>query len=230
MLFDLRSRGRKRAVRVTYSLIALLFLFGFIFVGVGTGLNGNLNFFEAIGGKGGGGNFTAAVEKARKRTHKEPQSASAWAALVQAELHEAGESKYTDEATGGYTPAGRKLLPAIRSAWERYLTVEPKNPSAELAKRMMVVLGEGGLDEAKGAVAALQIAIASEPNNDTLYADLAEYAYQAGNAREGDLASEKAIALAPASERAHLKGVLAALKKNGGRTSAAGTASSSEGG
>lgn len=230
MLFDLRSRGRRRTVQVTYTLIALLFLFGFIFVGVGTGLNGNLNFFGAIGGESGGGNFTAAVEKARKRTHREPQSAAAWAALVQAQLRQAAEPKYTQESTGGYTAAGHKLLPAIKASWERYLAVEPKNPNVELAKRMMVVLGEGGLDEAKAAVAALQIAIAAEPSNDVLYADLAQYAYQAGNPREGDLASEKALALAPESERAHLKGVLAALKKNGGKTSQAGTASSEEGG
>jgi len=60
----------------------------------------------------------------------------------------------------------------------------------------------------------MQIAVAAEPTVAALYADLAEYAYKAHNTREGDLASEKAVALTPASERTRVKNVLAEVKAN----------------
>ena len=59
------------------------------------------------------------------------------------------------------------------------------------------MLGEGGAEQPKAEVQALQIVIPAEPPSVVLYTELAQYAYQAGNTRQGDLAAEKAIALAP---------------------------------
>jgi hypothetical protein len=97
---------------------------------------------------------------------------------------------------------------------------------------MVNVLGEGGAEAPTAEVQALQIVIAAQPPSAALYAALAQYAYQAGNKRQGDLASEKAVALAPAAQRAQLKGELAAMKKNGGHppSSAAANAEGGEGG
>ena len=94
-----------------------------------------------------------------------------------------------------------------------------------LAHKMLGVLGEGGTEQPKAMVQALQIVIPAEPPSVVLYTELAQYSYQAGNTRQADLAAEKAIALSPKSERARVKGVLAALKKNGGHTSAQSTGS-----
>ncbi len=66
----------------------------------------------------------------------------------------------------------------------------------------------------------LQLVVAAEPKNASYYAALAEYAYKAKNARVGDLASTKAVSLAPATDRARVKTELEAVKKypNGGQT------------
>ncbi|MDE3070050.1 MAG: hypothetical protein KGJ43_04920 [Acidobacteriota bacterium] len=230
MLFDLKSAGRRRTVKVVYAGLIGLFLFTFIFIGVGTGLNGGLNFFESINKNSGGGSYGGQVEKAEKRTKREPQSAAAWAALIQAQLRESSGSEFSNQNQVGFTKQGKKLIAKIQRSWERYLTLEPKNPSVELAKRMLTVLGEEGLDQPAAAVAALEIVVAAEPNNKASYAQLAEYAYQAGNKRQGDLAAERALALAPKDERARLKGELAALKKNGGHaSSSAGSSAGEEG-
>ena len=58
------------------------------------------------------------------------------------------------------------------------------------------------------------MAASARPTSTSLWAALAEYAYKAHNVRVGDLASEKAVSLAPAAQRAQLKNQLAALRKN----------------
>jgi hypothetical protein len=227
MLFDLRSRGRRRTVRVVYGGIAVLFLLGFVGFGVGSGLGGNFNVGELLG-KGGGHSYASQVSKARKQTQREPGNPAAWKYRTESELLEAREGAYTNSSTGGYTAEGRKLLPKIQRSWERYVALEPKNPSPELAHKMLGILGEEGLDQPAATVQALQIAIAAEPSSRALYAELAQYAYQAGNKRQGELASEKALSLTPKSEQARLRGELAALKKNGGHLSSAATTAGAE--
>ena len=53
-----------------------------------------------------------------------------------------------------------------------------------------------------------------EPNNASYYAALAEYAYKAKNTRVGDLATEKAVKLAPAADRTRVKAELESVKKS----------------
>ena len=79
---------------------------------------------------------------------------------------------------------------------------------------MLNVYGEGGLDEPAQAVDVLQLVVAAEPKNAAYYAQLAVYAYRAKNAGLGDLASEKAVSLAPAAQKVRLKNELAEIKKN----------------
>ncbi len=225
MLFDVRSPGRRRTTRALFFGIAIIFLLGFVGLGVGAGLGTNLNLGEALSGGGGSGkSYATQVAKAKKRTAREPASAAAWAALVEAELFEAGESSYSDQSTGGYTSAGKKLLPQIQHSWERYLAVEPKNPSPALAHRMLGPLSEEGLDQASAEVQALQIVFGAEaPAGEEAFAQyltLAQYAYQANEQDVAKLASEKALAIAPKSDRATIRGELATLKKDKGHVSA----------
>jgi hypothetical protein len=228
MLFDVRSRGRRTTVRVVYAGIAILFAVTFIGAGVGTGFGGNFNIGELFNSSSPKA-YTSEVAKAQKATQREPNSAAAWAHLVEAQLHQAGESEYSNQSTGGFTSKGKQLLAHVQRSWERYLALEPNNPSPQLAHKMINVLGEGGAEQPAAEVGALQIVVAAEPPSAALYSELAQYAYQAGNTRQGDLASEKAISLAPQAQRAELKGELAALKKNKGRPPSS-SASTSEGG
>jgi hypothetical protein len=224
MLFDLRSRGRRTTVRVVYGGLAALFLLAFVGLGVGTGFGGSFNISEIFGSKGGSAAYGARVAAARKRTQREPQSAAAWAARTEAELLQASESEYSNATTGGYTSKGKHYLTGLQKSWEEYLHLEPKSPSPHLAHRMVVVLGEGAAEQPAAEVQALQIVIAAEPPSAALFAELAQYAYQAGNKRQGDLAAAKALALVPKAEHARLKGELAALKKNNGHPSSAANA------
>jgi hypothetical protein len=228
MLFDLRSRGRRTTVRVVYGGIAIIFVIAFVGAGVGTGFGGNFSVGELFGG-GSSKTYTSVVQAAEKRTKREPSNPAAWQALVEAQLRQSSESEYSNQTTGGFTGKGKQLLAHIQQSWERYLAVEAKNPSASLAHRMIVVLGEGGTESPAAAVRALQIVIPAEPPSVILYTELAQYSYQAGNTRQADLAAEKAIALAPKSERARVKGVLAALKKNKGHPNSASAESEAAG-
>ena len=229
MLFDLRSRGRRTTVRVVYGGIAIIFVIAFVGAGVGTGFGGNFSVGELLGGGGSSKTYTSVVQAAEKRTKHEPSNPAAWQALAEAQLRQSSESEYSNQTTGGFTGKGKQLLAHVQQSWEHYLQLEPKNPSPALAHRMIVVLGEGGVESPAAAVRALQIVIPSEAPSVVLYTELAQYSYQAGNTRQADLAAEKAISLSPQSERARVKGVLAALKKNGGHPNSSSAASEAAG-
>jgi hypothetical protein len=215
MLFDLRGRHRRRAVKVLYIGLALLIGGGLILFGVGAGGSGGGLLNAATENSGSGGtSFSSQIKKYEKLTQKEPKNLAAWEKLTLAELHESGGEKYTT-SSGAITSAGKKLFAKASRSWESYLALNPPKPSVELAKLMLNVYGTEGLDEPSSAVQALQLIVEVEPNSASYFAELAEYAYKANNKRVGDLASAKAVELAPANERARLKTELEEAKKNG---------------
>jgi len=213
MLFDLRGRGRRRIVRVIYGGLAVLFGSGLVLFGVG-GFGGTGILTSLTGGEGSNhASFSSKIEKYRKLTRKQPDNTSAWEALAKNLLHEASGEAYIT-STGEATAKGKEYFREAAQAWSSYIALKPPKPNPELALLMVSVYGEGGLNEPSKAVEVLQIVVAERPNVASLYADLAEYAYRAHNTREGDLASEKAVALAPASERTKVKDALAEVKTN----------------
>jgi hypothetical protein len=234
MLFDLRGRGRRRTVQVIYAGLALLIGAGLVFFGVGAGVGGGGLLNSLTGSEGSSSaSFSAQINKYKKLTHQQPSSAYAWEQLTLAQLHEAGGEAYVTRT--GATTKGKELYRQIAQSWNHYLTLNPSNPSIPLAKEVVTVFGEEGLNEPAEAVKVLQTIVAAEPTNGVYYRFLAEYAYKAHNTRIGDLASEKAVALAPASERKELKSELAEVKKNpsgtsGGATSTSGAASTGSAG
>ena len=141
--------------------------------------------------------------------------------LTQEQLSQAGGTAYTE---GNHlTSSGRELYAATARSWERYLALNPKEPSLKLAKRMVAIFDEEGLNQPANAVIAYQIIVAAEPQNAAAYTHMAEFAYKAKNNRVGDLAARKAVELAPAAERTRLKRELEALKKGGGEETLTGT-------
>jgi hypothetical protein len=213
MLFDLRGRGRRRAVKVIYIGLALLFMLGFVGFGVGGGFGGT-GILSALSKEENGGNasYSSQVKKYRKLTEKQPSDAGAWEGLAKALLHEVGAQE--DVTANGLNAKGRELYKQASQAWSSYIALNPPKPNAELAQLMEAAYSEEGLDEPAKEVEVLQIAVVVRPTDAALYAQLAEYAYKAHNVRVGDLASEKAVSLAPASQRARLKDELAEVKKN----------------
>ena len=221
MLFDLRGRHRRRAVKVLYVGLALLIGGGLILFGVGAGGGGGGLLNAATESEStGGASFSKQIKKYEKTLQTDPKNTAAWEKLTLAELHEAGGEAFTNATTGAVTPKGKELFAKASRSWESYLAQNPPKPSTELAKLMLRVYGAEGLNEPSSAVQVLQLVVATEPNNASYYAQLAEYAYKAKNVRVGDLASEKAVSLAPASERTRVKQELEAVKKSpeGGET------------
>jgi hypothetical protein len=221
MLFDLRGRHRRRAVKVLYVGLALLIGGGLILFGVGAGTGGGglLNAATESGGSGGS-TFASQIKKYEKTLQKDPKNATAWEKLTLAELHESGGEAYANATTGAPTTKGKELFAKASRSWESYLAQNPPKPSTELAKLMLRVYGAEGLNQAASAVQVLQLIVAAEPNSAAYYAQLAEYAYKAKNTRVGDLASSKAVSLAPSTDRARIKQELEAVKKSpsGGET------------
>ncbi|HEY2142365.1 MAG TPA: hypothetical protein VGG98_09940 [Solirubrobacteraceae bacterium] len=219
MLFDLRGRHRRRAVRMIYVGLALLMGVGFIGFGVGGGVGGGGILNSGSGNEGAGSaSFSSQIKKYTKLTQKQPGNVAAWEKLTTAQLHEAGGEAYV--ANNQLTSKGKELFSQIAHSWNSYIALNPPKPSPELAQQMVRVFGEEGLNQPAAAVAVLQIVVAAKPQNAAFYGALAQYAYKAKNTREGDLAAAKAVSLAPAAQRPRLKTELAALKKNpsGGET------------
>jgi hypothetical protein len=220
MLFDLRGRGRRRAVRVLYIGLAVLIGVGLVGFGVGGGLGGGGLLNATSNNEGGGGaSFASQIKKYEKQTKVAPSNPAGWENLAKALLHEAGNEGYVT-STGAPTGKGKELFKRASQAWTAYLALNPPKTNAELAQLVYRVYGEEGLNEPAKAVQALQIVVEARPDSAAYYAQLSEFAYKAKNERVGDLAAAKAVSLAPASSRARIKTELAEIKKypNGGQT------------
>lgn len=218
MLFDLRGRGRRRAVRVIYVGLAILMGSGLVLFGVGSfGGGGVLSNLSGSEGSNSA-SFSNQIKKYKKITQQQPGNLSAWEHLTENLLHEAGGEAYVTST--GVTSKGKELFAQASQAWTSYLALNPPKPSSKLAQLMLTVYGEEALNQPAKAVEVLQIVVAARPNSAALYAQLAQYAYKAKNVRVGDLASEKAVSLAPASEKARVKKELAEVKAepSGGKT------------
>jgi hypothetical protein len=214
MLFDLRGRGRRRTVRVLYTGLALLMGVGLVGFGIGGGF-GSGGLFNSLTNNEGSSSasFSSQIKKYRKLTQEHPSDASAWENLAKYLYHEGGSEPYTTSA-GEVTGKGKELFKQVAQAWSSYIALDPSKPNSELVQLMTNVYTELGLNEPAKEVEVLQLAIVDRPTSTSLYAQLAEYAYKAKNTRIGDLASEKAVSLAPATDRTRLKKELAEVKAN----------------
>jgi hypothetical protein len=223
MLFDIRSRGRRRTVQGVYLGLALLLGGGLILFGVGTG-NGVGGLLNGIGGNGSSSSkpvVSQAEKSALRQTQLDPSSPAAWAALVQARYESAGQD--SNATTGAYTSAGLQELQGASQAWQHYLTLT-KSPNWTLAELMAQAYDK--LGDYSQEASAWQIVTAANPTAATYYEDLAAAAWKAKDARLGDLASTRAISLTPKAQQAAVKSELQQLKTQGTTGSTSSTGSS----
>jgi hypothetical protein len=221
MLFDLRSRGRRRTVQAVYLVLALVLGGGLVLFGVGNG-NGVGGILNAFNGSGNGGVQSAFVSKqeqvAVRQTKLKPTDPVAWSALVKARYAAAAQGTNFDTATNNYTAAGRKVLGQATQAWERYLKLA-KKPDASLA--VLAARAYDATGSFKNEATTWEIVTAANPTVSTYFENLALAAWQAGETNLGDLASAKAVSVAPKATRFELKHTLSQL-----RTQALGAAAS----
>jgi tetratricopeptide (TPR) repeat protein len=221
VLFDLRSSGRRRTVKVVYITLAFLMGGGLIFFGIGggTALNGGL--FDAFNGNSGGSSpddrfqkqETALVAKVRAN----PRDAAAYGELARVRYQLAGQGGNYDPSTNAFTAAGKAELRQAAAAWEKHLALSGDTPDPRVASLMVQAYAALG-DYSKASTA--QEVVAEDRNSAGAYSQLALLAYQAGQTRKGDLASAKAVALTPKDERKTVKAQLDAAKQQA--TSASG--------
>jgi hypothetical protein len=193
MLFDLRSRGRRRTVQVIYAFLALIMLGGLLLVGVGTGSGGGiLNAFTNNGSGGGSsGAVKSAFEKqALKLTKEQPNNPAAWAKLIQAEY-----SDYTSQTKSG--PA-KQALTDLTNSYTHYLTLTktPDPDTALLASRAYALL-----QNYKAASAAKEIFANANPTSANAFECWAMAATAAKQTRIAQLATAKAISLVPKAQQ-----------------------------
>src|SRR5215210_7495329 len=108
MLFDLRSSGRRRMVKIVYLTLAFLMGGGLVLFGIGGGgaLSGGL--VDAITESNGGGGsgverFRDAEEKATAAARANPDDAGLWAAVARARFNLAASGDNIDPNTGAFT-------------------------------------------------------------------------------------------------------------------------------
>src|SRR6201999_2713942 len=134
MLFDLRSAGRRRMVKVVYFGLAALMFMGFVFFGVGSsGLGGSIG--DLFSNNQGGGDSAAQkrletqVQTASTKANAAPTVPGNWAALAQARVRLAGLDVTTDASgNSDYNAAGKNQLKAAGDAWNKYLALNPPKP------------------------------------------------------------------------------------------------------
>jgi hypothetical protein len=233
MLFDLRSRGRRRTIQTVYLGLALLMGGGLVLfgVGAGNGFGGILNAFTG----GSSGNSTSVVSQqekdALKATKLRPSDPQGWAALTQARFTSAEQgSNYNPNIVsstgqvGDFTSSGKKELTAATQAWQRYIALT-KTPDANLA--LLVARAYDTTGDYANEATTYEIVTAANPTTATYFEYLAVAAYKAKETRKGDLAAAKAISLTPAQQQSSVKQQLAQAKAQA--TGATGTATGATG-
>jgi hypothetical protein len=223
VLFDLRSSGRRRTVKVVYITLAFLMGAGLVFFGIGggTALNGGL--FDAFSGNGGGGSPDTRFQKQEQalvaKVRANPQDAAALAQLARVRVQLAGQGDNYDANTNQYTADGKAELRQAASAWAKHLALAGEKPDPRVASLM--VQAYSALNDATNATAAQEV-VAEDRDSTGAYSTLALLAYQAGQARKGDLAAAKAIELAPKDQRKTIKAQLDQAKAQAAAASAGG--------
>ena len=214
MLFDLRGSGRRRVVKIVYITLAFLMGGGLVLFGIGGGgaLPGGLVDAITQGGTGDDSTdrFVKQEQAATAKARANPTDAALWAAVARARFNLANAGENVDQNTGNYTDAGAEQLRAAGRAWEEHVKLAGDKPDSRVASLM--VQAYAGLNQLDKATRAQEI-IAEDRNSAGAYATLAQFAYQAGQARKGDLAAKKALDLTEPDMREALKGQLDAAKQ-----------------
>ncbi len=215
MLFDLRSRGRRRTVQAVYLFLAILIGGGLVLfgVGAGNGLGGLLNGLTGNGSTAGQQSAVSQAEKsAIKTTQLNPKSAAAWATLIQARWSNASANGADfNSSTGQFTTAGKQELTALTQDYQRYkgLTQQPDPTIAILAARAYQYLANYA-----SAASTWSDITAANPNQASAFECLAANSYAANQTRTGDLASAKALSLVPKVQRTLLQQRINQAKTN----------------
>lgn len=218
MIFDLKGK-RRRFVQGTYLTLAVLMGGGLVLFGIGGGsLNGGLlNAFTGGGGSSSGDKqIQQRIDNAQRQLAANPQNQAALQEIIRDNYQLATLS--ADQTTGAFSADGKKNLLQASTAWQRYLATNPAKPNFTLAS-LMTQAYQGLGDYTKAEKAALIVADA-QPSS-AAYLRVIQYASLAKppDTRTVDLASQKALDLAPKGQRSSVKKQIQAVKATATGTS-----------
>ena len=200
MLFDLKGR-RRRVVQATYLMLAILMGGGLVFFGIGGDVSGGL--FDAFSDRSSSGSSLVRdrIEDNEAKLETNPKNEAALKALVR-DWYQLANEEITDQQT--YTEEGMERLAEADDAWKRYLAVEKKKPEPSLAAFMVQIYLPTALNQAADGAPAAEILADAQPNAQA-YLQLTQFAAAAGEKRKAELAGQKAVELAPKSQRSTVK-------------------------
>jgi hypothetical protein len=210
MLFDLRGRGRRRVVQVIYLCLAILMGGGLVLFGIGGNTNGGLfDAFSSDNNTPKSTTYTKDIERIEKQLKVTPKNPALWARMASLRLAEGGARGAFDGNKDGLAE-----FQQAATAWNRYQALKPPKTDLSVARQMINVYGQTGLNEPDKAVGVMDIIIdQTDPPEADLYKQYALLAFTAGQSRKGDLAITKAVALSPPADRKQVKDSLEALKQ-----------------
>ena len=209
MLFDLRGR-RRRAVQVTYLMLALLMGGGLVLFGIGGDVSGGLvDAFKSGDSGGDNSQLEERIERNEKRLAASPANEALLAALVRDNF--ALASARLESGATEFPPEAKADLRKASTYWVRYVDAVDK-PSDSLARLALQIYDPAGLDQPKQAQRAMQI-VAERQNDFQAYLALVQRAVTAGDTRTADLAGQKAVDLAPKDLRKQVEKQVEQLKK-----------------
>lgn len=217
MLFDLRSRRRKRVVKTVYVFLAVLIGVGLVGFGVGTGSGFGNSISQLFGGGGGTPtgdvHYINALKAAEKKVKASPDNPALWAAVGKA-AYLVATLPDNYNSTAGYYQSGHVQLAVLKNAWTRYLALAPANPDLLLAREVASAFGDppGGIADYPTAESAQEVVVTGAPATYQAYDLLAYYAYLAHQTATGDQAAAKSIALAPKSQKTTITSSLKEVK------------------
>src|SRR3954447_23895720 len=127
MLFDLRGR-RRRAVQVTYLMLALLMGGGLVLFGVGGDVSGGLlDAFKGGGGSAGDSALNDRIKKEEERLQTRPRNEVLLQTLVRDYYSNATQTR---QSGATFPPEAKDDLRKAGAYWDRYMGVaERPNPS-----------------------------------------------------------------------------------------------------
>jgi hypothetical protein len=209
MLFDLRGR-RRRAVQVTYLMLALLMGGGLVLFGVGGSVSGGLlDAFKGGGGPSANSALQDRIDKQEQRLQAHPGNEQLLASLVRDYYSEATSQR--ESGSTGFPADAKDDLRKAGAYWQRYLAAADK-PSPAVAGYAIQVYDVAALNKPKDAQKAAAI-LAEDAGDTAAYLRLVSYAARAGDTRTADLATQKAVDLAPKAQRKLVKKQAEAIKK-----------------
>ena len=200
MLFDLRGRGRRRTVQAIYLTLAVLMGGGLVLFGIGGDVQGGLVDAFQEGGGDASGQLADQLESAEERARTNPRDPAAWAALAQARYQVASTGDTVDPNTGIPNAEGRERLQGAAQAWQRHVQLAGERPDPTVAA--VIANAYSALGQFGQAANAWSVVVSARPEPGTGdFARLAQLYYQAGDARQGDLAADRAVEAAPSRQQ-----------------------------